>query len=113
MGVHFALAEFPEDVARDFWIFNGREHGRAGFAGRERVKLFDRAGVAEGVGPPARDEVETLVRHFLEEVPAAIGGAGEFGGFVRGGFVRGGAVGCCGVLDFWGWRLGDCAEVGF
>ena len=113
MPVHFPLSEFPQDVGRGGGVFDGREHGDLA-AGRERVELLDRAGVAELVGPPPRHEVEARARHFLEEVPAAVGGAGELGDF-RGGV--GGAVEGCGVGGGGGGRCGggrggDGAEVG-
>ena len=71
------------------------------------MELFDVVVVAEAVGPPAGDKVETASGHGFKEVVAAVGGAGEFGGFFGGGAgVRGGVFG--GGSD-----LGDCAEVGF
>ena len=71
------------------------------------MKLGDGAGVAEGIAPPAGDEVETLAGHVLEKFPAAIGSAGELSGFVGG---SGGRCGC--VLLGGGRHLRDCAEVG-
>ena len=62
--------------------------------------------VAETVGPPAGDEVETASRHRLEEVVAAVGGTGKFCGFLGSGAGLGGGV------FGWGRDLGDCAEVG-
>lgn len=76
------------------------------------MELLHGARVAELVGPPAGDEVEARVRHSLEEVPAAVGGAGELGEF--GGRVVGGAVEGCGVRGGGrgGGGGGDGAEVG-
>ena len=71
------------------------------------MELFDVVVVAEAVGPPAGDEVETASRHRFEEVVAAVGGAGEFGVFFSSGAGVGGGV------FGWGRDLGDCAEVGF
>ena len=80
------------------------------------MELLDGARVAELVGPPSGHEVEARVRHSLEEVPAAVRGAGELGEF--GGRVRG-AVEGCGVVGGgggrgggMGGRGGDGAEVG-
>lgn len=78
--------EFAEDVGGCGGIFHGWEHGGA-FAGGELVELFDVGVVAEAVGPPAGDEVHAIAFHLLQQLPAAIGCAGEFGGFV--GFVFG------------------------
>ncbi len=69
--------------------------------------LFDMIVVAKAVGPPAGDEVETASRHRFQEVVAAVGGGGEFGGFFGSGAGVGGGV------FGWGRDLGDCAEVGF
>ena len=69
--------------------------------------MFDVVVVAEAVGPPAGDEVETASRHRLEEVVAAVGGGGQFGGFFGSGTGVGGGV------FRWGRDLGDCAEVWF
>ena len=71
------------------------------------MELFDVVVVAEAVGPPAGDEVETASRHRLEEIVAAVGGGGQFGGFFGSGTGVGGGV------FGWGGDLGDCAEVGF
>ena len=70
------------------------------------MELFDVVVVAETVGPPAGDEVETASRHGLEEVVAAVGGTGKFCGFLGSGAGLGGGV------FGWGRDLGDCAEVG-
>ena len=71
------------------------------------MELFDVVVVAEAVGPPAGDEVETASRHGFEEVVAAVSGTGEFGGFF------GGSAGVGGGVFGWGGDLRNCAEVGF
>ena len=129
--------ELAEDVRRGVWIFDGGV-GRGAFGGGQLVELFDLGVVAEGVGPPAGDEVEAVALHVFEEFPTAVGGAGKFlfvvvgfgGGF--GGFVLGarlcagdgaevafvvedhrlvgiGGVGGVGVLRVWGGRAGAIA----
>ena len=71
------------------------------------MELFDVVVVAETIGPPAGDEVETASGHRFEEVIAAVSGTGEFGSF----FSSGAGLGS-GVFG-WGRDLGDRAEVGF
>lgn len=78
--------EFAEDVGRGGGIFYGRVDGGA-FSGRELVELSHVGVVAEAVGPPAGDEVHAVAFHVLQELPAAVGCAGELGGFF--GFVFG------------------------
>ncbi len=86
------LAELAEDVAGGGGVLDGREDGGA-FAGRELVELLHVRVVAEGVAPPAADEVEAAAGHGAEEVVAAVGGAGELGGLLGGGAGLGGGVG--------------------
>lgn len=71
------------------------------------MELFDVVVVAEAIGPPAGNEVETASGHGFQEVVAAVGGAGEFGVFF------GSSAGVGGGVFGWGGDLGDCAEVGF
>lgn len=40
------------------------------------MELLDLRVVAEGVGPPAGDEVHAVAFHVFEKFPASVGGAG-------------------------------------
>lgn len=62
--------------------------------------------VAEAIGPPSADEVETAARHGFEQVIAAVSGTCQLSGF----FLHGLCMSRC-VCD-WSGDLGDGTEVG-
>lgn len=86
--------ESPEDVGRGGWVFDRWKYGSS-FSWWYLVELFDVGVVAETVGPPAGNEVHAITLHFIQELPSAVGGAGELGRFfsfvfgLRGLILRG------------------------
>lgn len=98
------LGKLAEDVGRGGRVFHRREDGGA-FARWKLMELLDIGVVAEAVGPPAGDEVHAITFHLFQQLPAAIGCAGDFSGFF--GFV----LGFDGVVLRSNGHIGDLAEV--
>lgn len=96
--------KLAKDVGRGGRIFHGWEDGGA-FTGWELMELLDIGVVAEAVRPPAGDEVHAVPFHLFQELPAAIGCAGDFSGFF--GLV----LGFDGVILRGNGYCGDLAEV--
>lgn len=101
---HFS--KLPQHIARRRGILYRWKYRRS-LSGRQLVELFYVGVVAEGVGPPAADEVETCSGHRLQQIVATVCGASQLSSFFLCGLSMGGLV---------GGRDGDLrygAEVGF